>query len=206
MKARPILFSPEMVRALVEGRKTQTRRVIVPQPQALHWKIPKGTLKDDVLRYFGPCPHGTTNDFLWVREPFYLGIGYDGVAAGKIGADAWAYLRRHFAADGPKSEWAGRYRHGRFMPRIASRLTLRLTDVQVQRVQDISQQDVFREGLTNHDMNAVYGDGSAQECFAKLWDSINAARGLGWSANPWCWCLSFEVIRANVDQVLKEAA
>lgn len=233
MKVKPILFSTEMVRALLDGRKTQTRRVMSPQPEpkapgymndepSWYWRHKNVTAcgychtnREAFERLALPCcPYGVPGDLLWVRET---------CRAEELPRDGADYVR-YFADDSLKlidntREAAERWhalRHYRgkrgatvppiHMPRWASRMTLRLTEVRVQRVQEISQQDVFAEGLTNHAMNTIYGGGTAQTCFGRLWDKINAARGYGWDANPWVWCLSFDVIRANVDQVLKEAA
>ena len=110
-----------------------------------------------------------------------------------------------YEADALERQWSdndlrnfgnwGRYRHARFMPRWASRLTLRVTDVRVQRVQEISPSDAVAEG--------VFGDGRYATApplpypvatFAELWDSINGKRpGCSWASNPWVWCVSFEV-------------
>lgn len=213
MKARPILFSPEMVRALVAGRKTQTRRVIRLQPDdrdqevkfengwLMYRRAGIGWCKDT------PCPYGATGDLLWVRET---------CRAEELPRDGADYVR-YFADDSLKlidntREAAERWhamRHYRkkrgatvppiHMPRWASRLTLRLTDVRVQRVQEITEDDAIAEGIPR-----AYPIAKVE--FQDLWDDINAERGYPWPSNPWVWALSFEVIRANVDQVLKEAA
>lgn len=203
MKARPILFSPEMVRALLEGRKTQTRRVCSPQPVAdRQWvsgfKVVTKRATYDVGHpaVHEACPYGVPGDLLYVREAFRLICAQD--FPDKV-------IEVDYRADNPNGNRLGdifkppKWKPGIHMPRHVSRITLRLTDVRVQRVQDISQRDVFAEGLTNHDMNTRYGGGSAQSCFAQLWDSINAERGYGWDTNQWVWALSFEVIKQNVD-------
>lgn len=98
----------------------------------------------------------------------------------------------------------------------AGRITLRLTDVRVERMQDISEADAIAEGITGpHDVGyqayRVPGDSkprysSAVAAFEVLWDSINAARGYGWGVNPWVWVLVFDVIKKNVDEYLEAAA
>lgn len=170
MKARPILFSPEMVRALLDGRKTQTRRVIVPQPPQL-------------------CRYGVPGDLLYVREAHYIIGEHPG---------AWPGSRwTHYRADASNNlndpaQWSGPWKPGIHMPRHASRLTLRLTDVRVQRVQEISDEDAIAEGIPR-----AYPIPKVE--FQDLWDDINAARGYAWPTNPWVWALSFEVIKQNVD-------
>jgi hypothetical protein len=154
MKERPILFSGPMVRAVLSGAKTQTRRVHQPP-----WAAPD-SLEEALLQ----CRHGQPGDLLWVRETF---------AADRT---SWYYR-----ADGeiPGLTWTPSI----FMPRAASRLTLRLTEVRVERVQDISQADAVAEGT------------QGKASFALLWDALNAKRGYGWASNPWVWVLSFEVVQ-----------
>jgi hypothetical protein len=179
---RPILFSAPMVRALLDGRKTQTRRVLKPQ-----------LLFDaaDVCIGQALAPKFDPGDRLWVREK----LSYNWQAA------AWDY-----AADGswvkacrlpdPSPE---RYRQGvlasMFMPRWASRLTLLVTDVRVQRLQDISERDALAEGVALAGLAGVEPVGA----FALLWMSINGPDA--WAENPWVAAISFDVVRANIDQV-----
>lgn len=137
----------------------------------------------------------------------------------------------YFTADGPADEIAVNYptvcstfarsdgkdvywENAGHMPRWASRLTLRVTDVRVERVQEISVEDAVAEappcwicggrvdGTSHSDCACFHGTGAAIDSFQILWDSLNAKRGYGWEANPWCCAISFEVIRANVDDVL----
>jgi hypothetical protein len=125
-----------------------------------------------------------------------------------------------------------RWRSGRFMPRLASRLMMRIKDVRVERVQDISEEDAKAEGLKFYDPPfsnrrqyyiprhlRTFGTGDDAEtlqytgrgytpkpieAFIGLWNSINHKRGHGWDLNPWVWALSFDVIKKNVDEYLKE--
>ena len=221
MKERPILFSGEMVRAILDGRKTQTRRVINPQPIAdglyYEYKDIPWLKTGDPFPFIGHlCPYGTTNDLLWVRETWRaveLDNGNDGIlykadnhfesiknsqAAADLWCDAYAD-RKH----------GNKWRPSIFMPRWASRILLDVTDVQVERIQEISDGDAIKEGI--HDVchcgdyveshgyhsghGAVSMPGWATENFSSLWDSINAERGHSWESNPWVWVVSFKVVK-----------
>lgn len=193
----PMLFSSEMVRAILEGRKTQTRRVIKPQPslidQVLHWNHKaKGILRYGSLEYMGKelplcCPYGKVGDLLWVRET-YCG-------------EQTTYTKRHkmhcvaYKADegyrcGELKQYKGRWRPSIFMPKWAARIWLEITGIKVERVQDISRKGAEAEGCKEcSDGTGWYG---AEVQFCKLWDSLNAKRGYGWSENPFCWVLSFK--------------
>ena len=193
MKDRPILMSAPMVRATLAGVKTMTRRVITPQPpadgsaKAWTWAIdsdaPRPALgwQDKAIgARAAVCPHGQPGDLLWVRETWAVwgefrdGPGYCYRADADLNGVTW--------------------KPSIFMPRAASRLTLRITDVRVERVQDITPEDCLAEGITP-DMETHAGQywrEDARERFATLWDGLNAKRGYGWAANPWVWVISFE--------------
>lgn len=162
MTERPIIFGTTMMRALLAGRKTQTRRVVKPQPKI-------------VDRDKWPCPYGAPGDRLWVRETWALG------------AHASAIVYR---ADGEFAPGAGRWRPSIHLSRKLARITLELTDVRVQRVQEISQFDAMQEGFDGPDHKAN---------FCKLWDTINAKRGYQWASNPWVWALTFKVVKPTMD-------
>lgn len=183
MKERPILFSGAMVRAILAGTKTQTRRVLKPQPQ------PCG---DGVLRpLITDCPHGYIGDRLWVREAWARRLDEDHLSARDIPApNRWAW----YWASGPGkccntgcAGAAGRVRAARFMPRWASRILLEIAGIRVERVQEITEDDALREGC--------YGAISARNEFTELWDSINEKRGFGWETNPWVWVISFRTAK-----------
>lgn len=208
-KERPILFSGPMVRAILEGRKTQTRRVVKHQPI-------KGDVyptKDDgiwgaqtersVTSYFA-CPHGQPGDRLWVRETWGLldTQPCDGPERATIG----------YRADGDGNAPNGRYQLWRpsiFMPRWASRLTLEILRIRVERLQDITEDDCIDEGVPHDGLVGYYceeGDPNdpedigAHRCnwragYKQLWDSLNAARGHGWDKNPWVWVIEFKRIK-----------
>lgn len=201
MKARPILFSAPMIRALLDGKKTQTRRVIEEGYEgetpfvysALTGDGPGYDVHDE--RMPCPCPYGVPGDLLYVRE-------------------AWAAMGRtvEYRADrslgdfdGYDNPLGGKWRPSIHMPRWASRITLRLTDVRVERLQDIRGMDALREGVSipahiPHDGADL--DYACRE-YRHLWESINGPGS--WDANPWVWAITFEVIKANVDEVAKTA-
>lgn len=186
-KERPIIFSGPMVRAILEGRKTQTRRVV---------KNSGGVAKNDQVVLWKCCPHGDPGDLLWVREGF--------MPAPMEAAPTTPRPTRWniaYAAGGQAEVMAPAdynpmlYNYERWspsihMPRWASRLTLRITEVLVERVQDISILDAKAEGVEPLGEN---GDLCRwRQSFRHLWDSINAKRGHGWDTNPWVWVIQFE--------------
>lgn len=239
VRERPILFSGAMVRAILDGTKTQTRRVVKPQPNA----GPNGEmvdlgggwgLLDGDLSGEWRCPYGAPGDRLWVRESWqdvhplqadgrYSQEGRAGipgpppVAYRTIYRADGEYARLHFQREAPlhpyrelcsgsscerdhvhpEERYTG-WCPSIHMPRWASRLTLEITDVRAERVQAISEADARAEGVERHDDDgATYygpfgkGHASAVVEFRRLWDSLNAARGHGWDANPWVWAITF---------------
>jgi hypothetical protein len=188
MAERGILFSAPMVRAILAGTKTQTRRVVKPQPERDHRGVMMWPLgphrrigfegKDvhpDLHEY---CPYGVPGDRLWVREAWRAPSCIDDLMPSEIPAG----YSISFTANGGQ-QYNGRPRPGMFMPRWASRITLEVTGVRVERLQDIRDDEAIAEGCT--------GDGliDPSEEYAALWDSING-RG-AWATNPWVWCVSF---------------
>lgn len=220
MKERPILFSGEMVRAIIEGRKTQTRRVVKsPHTQeAGAWSFDpeRGLWESGIAGDHGAmghgewvrCPYGVPGDRLWVRETARaeeLPSGQDGVRY--AADDAFIPINSQQSAE----SWLDMYHYaGRtgslvpsiHMPRWASRITLEVTGVRIERLQDISEADARAEGVESQFVdgygcwvNYELGDGtwcnSARGSFCTLWDSINAKRGYGWDVNPWVWVVEF---------------
>lgn len=203
MKERPILFSAPMVRAILDGAKTQTRRVVklgAPPRGCRPWRLqgndnirfPVFVADADAPGDFGAagsikCPYGVPGDRLWVRETWY-GDTLDGVV---------------YRADIDQLD-EGQWRPSIFMPRWASRITLEITDVRVQRLQDISEEDARAEGCTGRDPEPADEGGTiyawkgrsaapdARAHFAALWDSINGDGA--WAANPWVWALTFKKV------------
>jgi len=196
-KERPILFSGPMVRAILEGRKTQTRRVVKPQPPADHpfpqpcvndgywWNDSKDD-HDDVSFWPTystclPCPYGKPGDQLWARETH---CKYGG---------RFIY-RADYGDLTPISDGiGGPWKPSIHMPRIASRITLEITGVRVERLQDISEADVIAEGVS-YDMPIVFksGDDTPRGLFGELWESIHGEGS--WDLDPWVWVIEFQKV------------
>lgn len=191
MKERPILFSGAMVRAILDGRKTQTRRV-----------AKEFAGRDDldlILRRFphqNGCPYGQAGDRLWVREAFsgpWCMEAQGGMAAtppSKWGATS----RIWYWADGSPThgDWT-RPRPSIHMPRWASRITLEITGVRVERLQDISEADAVAEGCgQDGSVDGVYVANNPRGAFFHLWRQINGPGS--WDANPYVWVVSFRRI------------
>lgn len=197
MKERPILFSAPMVRSLLAGTKTQTRRVVKPQPTG-------DGLTDEGFR----CPCGVPGDRLWVRECFALtGGNIRHEVNDAESADGVVYR-----ADNTAAIFTGRERDGRavlapvkfgdviqrwrpsiFMPRWASRLTLEVTDVRVESLQSIGEADARAEGVgMGH--SPYVDEHPAIDEYERLWNLINGARA--WDLDPWVWVISFKRVTA----------
>lgn len=219
VKTRPILFSAPMVRALLDGRKTQTRRIVKPQPDqypALRpesrggraWVFmaysdrPGYTFATGDVR----CPYGEPGDLLWVRETF-SGPHCMEASEGRAAAppSKWGRSSRiwYWADGNPQDgDWT-RPRPSIHMPRWASRLTLRITDVRVQRLKDITDADAVGEGIEpfGNGCGAIERDkGKAyttlRGAFALLWMDVNGPGS--WESNPFVWALTFDVLRGNI--------
>tara|TARA_R110000868_G_scaffold237132_9_gene491643 strand:+ start:43393 stop:44052 length:660 start_codon:yes stop_codon:yes gene_type:complete len=215
MADKPILFSGPMVQSLLAGRKTQTRR-IMPRHDCLAQAYRPIVIGGRVFNYSGDeeisrAPF-TIGDRLWVREAWKACAQMDGVKP----SDMSQHEPRMFLADDQIVEPAcmmikpGRYRPPMFMPRWASRLTLTVTDVRVQRVQEISEADAQAEGVEASGWRPSFSDPdnagghesiSAKDEFSDLWDGLNAKRGYSWASNPWVAAYSFEVAKINIDQM-----
>jgi hypothetical protein len=196
MKERGILFSAPMVRAILAGTKTQTRRVV---RGPIEYLGPSGGQDD--LSSWGwffdgqdqhgymvlargmnerfdngfisiPCPYGVPGDRLWVRET-WRGEGPSTVQYRADGGDVGTL----------------KWRPSIFMPRAYSRIDLEVTEIRVQRVQEITEEDAYAEGISGGDS---MGDPVGE--YAKLWDSINGKRA-PWASNPWVWALTFRRVR-----------
>ncbi len=173
---RPIIFSSEMVRAILDGRKTMTRRVIkVEWSRCLDLDEP-----EDVQKAIAQCPYGKSGDLLWVRETWIPNYYIDGRPEY---AATILYTKRDMY-DGVK------LKPSIFMPRWASRISLRITNIRVERLQNISELDCENElGFGPY----LLGN-SAYQRFHDLWDRINSKRGYPWSSNPFVWVIEFERI------------
>jgi hypothetical protein len=209
MKESPILYTTENVKAILEGRKTQTRKVIKPQPymtvdmgkEHLAWIISGFRTAEEISRY---CPYGQAVDHLWVRETWMAEKQYDHLKPSDIpqGSMIW------FKTDNLTTHiYVGKNRPSIFMPRWVSRITLEITEVRVERVQQISQEDAVEEGVIfmggiadNYEDAPWCASLKDQEpykypsaAYGRLWDSINGKK-YPWSTNPFVWCISFKVV------------
>jgi hypothetical protein len=211
-KERPILFSGPMVQAILEGRKTQTRRVVklpanqhggfdLTQCGEAKWACSEnGPL--DVGFMFLDCPHGQVGDRLWVREAFAL-------------ADDGSLIYKASLSSG----FTGKWKPSIFMSRSACRLLLEITGVRVERLQTISEEDAKAEGASSRTIfddtigwQMDWGDvgkpskycssgiltnsdvclSSARYAFWNYWNRINQKRGFGWETKPWVWVIEFK--------------
>lgn len=234
MADRPILFSAPMVRAILREienpgtGKTQTRRIIKPQPTASGTV----TLGDRVIEAAewqireGKFVRINEGDRLYVREAWRVSRMHDQVAPRDLKPrtmtvffEAGGSIANQDAPGdwkpavwpeiGERPDWAGKFRQAMHMPRWASRITLEVTEVRVQRLQSISETDARAEGgyrsgvLWLFDGN--HADGTARGAFASFWEELNGARGLGWDANPWVAAYTFRPILGNIDQIARVA-
>lgn len=207
-KERPILFSAPMVRAILEGRKTETRRVVKFISTA-----DLETFLNNVPNKTACCPYGKPGDRLWVREAWRTYQSLDSLNPSRIDAGVgiqYAALGTNIHGDrGDYLLGMGRLRPSIFMPRWASRILLEITAVRVERLQDIGYEDALAEGV--QDMTALLHDEwkplegeSGNDCarrlrwpqrlYEQLWESINGPGS--WDANPWVWVIEFKVVTA----------
>lgn len=207
-----------MVLAILGNRKSQTRRVIkeaagLPSSAYLcqdaaspsGYAISGGSIEDVLLK----CPYGVVGDRLWVRETFrspgrsLVAYRADGAAGAWMGNGGGGRVWVHHgwiqqAADHTKrGEWYDQTKYGPkwipsiFMRRWASRITLEVTAVRVEQVQQISTLDAIAEGIDCDGGSDEHRNRTSVENYRLLWDSINAARGYGWDTNPWVWVVEF---------------
>ena len=179
MKSRPILFNDEMVRAIIDGRKTVTRRPIKPD----WWRCLDPEDEDDVTQALTMCPFGVPGAELWVREAWAHNPDFPG-------SRAPACLAYRASGD----DAAGRWTPSIHMPRWASRITLLVTGVRIERVQDITEADVLAEGTPIAPGTSA---GGAVAAWLHRWDRIYAAKGLGQATNPWVWVVRFERVKGG---------
>jgi hypothetical protein len=218
-----------MIRALLDGRKTQTRRVVKRPtycpPDYLHdpsgilpgaatwWRHPKGLH----VGYSQLCPYGKPGDLLWVRETF----ARDGLRDGEkvfyradgesqfmgemreSNGNVTRYFTDHWERNGEKKN-GGDWKPSIHMPRWASRLTLELTVLRVERLKDIRREDTVAEGCLPGDPDDFDSPTSSRDAYQRLWESINGSGS--WDANPCVWVLEFRVHKQNVDDFLKAKA
>ena len=201
MKEIPILFSTPMVRAIFDGRKTQTRRIIKPQPESVdhvsHKTIPYNGSPEFLLSNL-KCPYGQIGDMLWVREAWWHNR--------ETWGDSEVFLyRADFPIDGYDHVDAYKWKPSIFMPKDVCRIKLRIADIRVERLQDISEEDARYEGCDkgirwlNTNKVEIIDEGHVFFCtnaaqyklgYESLWDSINGKGS--WDKNPWVWVITFE--------------
>lgn len=208
VKERPILFSAPMVRAILEGRKTQTRRVVKPQPIDGNTKYP-GVYP--AREYMGPkmtgkwgaylgesgadfhvSPYGKPGDRLWVRETWQAVQSWQEYGVwfrDEIDADGAAIEDVCYRADDPKPDEIG-WRPSIFMPRRFSRITLEVTGVRVERLGEITEEDAIAEGSQPILEPPDGGSAPHAEGFRQLWNSIHGPGA--WQSNPWVWVIEFK--------------
>lgn len=186
MTDRPMIFSAPMVRALLKGRKTQTRRALKP---------PYGIMEYRADGSWGPIVTNiASSDRIWVRETWADTLSYPNEAV--------------YRADGERPHSILTWRSPMCMPRWASRLTLIVTEVRVQRLQEISEEDARAEGVSplpsgryhcGYDEEGEITCKSPVTAYGWLWNSLNAKRGYLWESNPWVCALTFRAIQQNID-------
>lgn len=189
MTERPILFNSDMVRAILEGRKTQTRRCIKwpKEYQVDNSAMARIASSNDPLA-LRRCPYGQHGDRLWVRETFAIvpktayamSEGVQQIIRPNDNHDAAI-----FRAGWERSTGGLRWRPSIHMPRWASRIQLEIVSVRLERLNDISESDAKAEGCEPAECCDAYYHG-----FSKLWESING--GGSWDQNPWVWVIEFK--------------
>jgi hypothetical protein len=222
MNEKPIIFATPMVQALLNGRKTMTRRVIKPQPICDSADIAPDCRKASVKYYAqhnilvcAACgdaieydegkltlPRYKHGDTLYVKETYALVNGRD------CGTDDFYVYKTD---EEYAKQFVAKWKPAIHMPRKVARLFLRVTDVRVERVQDITEADAKAEGIRSYWVHCEYGGEwhesnfmfvgvdtnthpTRKEAFAELWDSLNTKPGCGWDSSPWVWVYSFERI------------
>jgi len=171
---RPIAFAAPMVRALLAGRKTQTRRAITPPPARA-----TGNRKPP------PCRYWVAGDWLWVRERFAHRAQLDDVNAAPDGTIVYAA-----DDDAAGHESSRAWRQSRYMPRTASRILLEITACRAERLHRITRADALAEGFDPS--GNLFDDPVAW--FRDLWDQLNAGGAFAWRANPWVWVIEFRML------------
>jgi hypothetical protein len=196
-KERPIVFSAPMVRAILEGRKTQTRRIVKTGFILEHclFNLDDGAIevKAELCSGRVKCPYGKTGDRLWVRETWagkavlnWQMQGFDQETVEVFNPSCINYM-----ASTP-GVFVKKWRSPIHMPRWASRITLEVESVKVERLNDCSLDDALAEGVSDRDQDTGAWQ-NPKEQYADLWESINGPGS--WDANPWVWVVSFKHIK-----------
>lgn len=205
MNSHPMIFNADMIRAILEGKKTVTRRPLNPQPisslEGYMW-WPKGTLKREAIldpKIHGGdwnqfisdiCPLASVDSAIWTRETLTfeedmnLYYDMDNLPVDRDTNPDWYYRNPNFIGKVPSIH----------MPRHCSRLTLLVTSIKLERVQDITEKQAIAEGFTPQK------DSTAREQFASLWESLYA----NWDVNPYVWTIEFKTFQTNIDTYIAE--
>lgn len=204
MKERGMIFNGEMVRAILDGRKTQTRRIVKLQPDEDGLaKVTNGPWVDTSERNYR-CPFGDVGDRIWVRET-WAEAGASAPNLKLYRANYPEHVPSHYENVPPANEI--RWTPSIHMPRWASRILLEITDVRVERLNAISEEDAMREGIDadrlaesqdNYDCIADHnmtGRPTAKGYFSDLWQSIYGEES--WKANPWVWVIDFKRVEGG---------
>ncbi|HFE2689757.1 TPA: hypothetical protein ACF291_004057 [Klebsiella quasipneumoniae subsp. similipneumoniae] len=230
MREKGLIFNSEMVRAILDGRKTQTRRPIKwkqtrfteigEREDGSKW--PWSEDAEHACDFWHPCPFGAVGDRIWVREAYRFPASLDDVSPTGVGEMAvatgyrkpWAPTFYEFTgtfSDGwkgfetpPKVSDAGKLRPSIHMPRWASRILLEITDVRVERLNAISEEDARAEGIIDggclncgepEPCGCANPEPDATDAFAYLWQSIYGQEN--WNANPWVWVIEFKRVEGG---------
>jgi hypothetical protein len=209
LKYRSILFSTPMVLAIKQGRKTMTRRVIKwPTNYDVNHLVVDVLANSSDSRLLKKCPYGVTGDRLRVKEAAWMWCERQPNGLTKTGREKWHYVPMrgapiHYAADHPAkpevsissphtgNQWGWRLKIGRFLPLWASRITLEIVNIRLERLREISEADALAEGviqekISNDVVRTAYSE------FKNVWCRING--GDSWDGNPWVWVISFKQI------------
>lgn len=215
MANKPILFSASMVAAILDGRKTQTRRTIKGSTEhkgnynPVYLEVHKNSRGWKEI-----CPYGKIGDTLWVREEHYAVGHWEKNSTTKTGKQKWKFVPDiggdvRYSDNPPADFMVSRSKEypdvnlwykrlARFMPRSLSRIKLEIVDIRVEKLKDISQKDAISEGAppSHHSIDKVSREignpDFSRSWFAQLWQSINGTES--WDENPWVWVISFKVV------------
>ena len=204
MAERPILFNTQMVRAILDGRKTQTRRLVKPQPKLYGnlWELGGAGWSDSHIPIHPVPGHSLWNlqpvipgDILWVRETWHgLKTGNE-----KFGHHKTFWYKADEKDENPDDRW----RPSIHMPKNAARLFLRVKDVRVERLQDMKMSDMQAEGVVPSTVTGGQWQQWQKDFMKPLWNSTLKSADLsrfGWDANPWVWVIEFENVSAEYER------
>lgn len=188
-----------MVKAIIDGRKTQTRRIVKPQPYSnlddwfynkgrCVYGLPNGSeICTELLGIWDVCPYGKTGDFLWVRETFKTVETY-------LEPDFFGKYLYRAMGDTPD-----KWKPSLFMPKEAARIWLEIVDIKIERLHDIAEGDAVKEGINLNNCSGDWKHTPVQE-FELLWEKINGIES--WNENPFVWAISFKVLSKTGKPVL----